>query len=169
MVRRAKVPLELPTRERLHELFEDGGDTLIRRTHHHNAPKGSRVTGQNSAGYYRVGVDMKRYLVHRLLTHMRGIEIPEGMVIDHINGNTLDNTKDNLRVVTRSQNQHNRKAMSNNTSGKAGVYFNKAAGKWQVQVNLEGKNHYGGLHINYLDACKASDSLRAELHGSIGG
>lgn len=169
MVRRAKVPLELPTRERLHELFEDGGDTLINKRDHYKAPKGSRVEGVNSAGYYRVRVDMKRYLVHRLLTHMRGIDIPEGMVIDHINGNTLDNSKSNLRVVTRSQNQHNRKTMRNNTSGKSGVYFNKAAGKWQVQVNLEGKNHYGGLHINYLDACMVADSLRAELHGSIGG
>lgn len=63
---------EMPTRARLHELFDDGGDTLIYRVANTRMPAGARVVSKTSSGYLRVYVDNKRYLVHRLLWVYRG-------------------------------------------------------------------------------------------------
>jgi hypothetical protein len=56
-------------------------------------------------------------LVHRLI-----MGSPEGMDVDHINGNGLDNRRKNLRVCTRSQNAMNKKLRSDSTTGYKGVY-----------------------------------------------
>jgi hypothetical protein len=55
--------------------------------------------------------------VHRLI-----MGFPEGMDVDHINGNALDNRRENLRVCTRSQNAMNKKLRSDSTTGYKGVY-----------------------------------------------
>tara|TARA_R100000995_G_scaffold71191_1_gene39828 strand:+ start:267 stop:914 length:648 start_codon:yes stop_codon:yes gene_type:complete len=55
--------------------------------------------------------------VHRLI-----MGFPEGMDVDHINGNGLDNRRENLRVCTRSQNAMNKKLRSDSTTGYKGVY-----------------------------------------------
>jgi len=54
--------------------------------------------------------------MHRVI-----LQTPDGMYVDHINGNGLDNRGVNLRNCTRSQNQHNRGKSRNNTSGYKGV------------------------------------------------
>ena len=70
-------------------------------------------------GYYiKYREDGKSKLLHRLLTNC-----PDNLQVDHISGNTLDNTLSNLRNVTRKQNQRNQSLRSTNTSGNKGVYF----------------------------------------------
>lgn len=59
--------------------------------------------------------DNKRIRLHRWI-----INCPMGMMVDHINHDTLDNRKSNLRIVTHFENQQNRK---DNKSGKVGVYY----------------------------------------------
>lgn len=87
--------------------------------------------------------------------------------IDHIDGITLNNKPDNLRECTVSQNNHNAKLNSRNTSGHKGVSFNKRLGKWAVNVCLNGKIHSGGVHLNLNDAVSASIKLRNNLHGEF--
>jgi hypothetical protein len=70
----------------------------------------------------------------------------EGMVIDHINGNTFDNRRCNLRYATRSQNMQNMKPQRNK-SGHVGVYETKE-GKWRVEI--QGK--YIGTRDTFEDA-----------------
>lgn len=59
---------------------------------------------------------------------------PEGMVIDHINGNTLDNRRCNLRIATQTQNQRNEKLRKNNTSGFKGVHYSRLLKKWIASI-----------------------------------
>ena len=75
-------------------------------------------------------------------------------IIDHINGNKLDNRRSNLRVVTRSENLMNAKTRSNNTSGYKGVSFNRDCNRWQAHIRTS-KSIYLGLFDTKEDAHKA--------------
>lgn len=61
------------------------------------------------------------------------------VIIDHINRNKLDNRKQNLRIANKKVNSINRDLQSNNTTGHAGVHFNKKNGKWNARVKVNGK------------------------------
>lgn len=78
---------------------------------------------------------------HRLV-----MNAPKTTLIDHINGNTLDNRKGNLRQSTVAENNSNlTRVRKNNTSGYRGVYYNSNAGKWVAQANLNNIRYYLGL------------------------
>ncbi len=64
--------------------------------------------------------------------------------VDHVNHNTLDNRRCNLRPCTISQNGGNRRRGLNNTSGYKGVCFAKDTGKWQAMIGIHGKQVYLG-------------------------
>lgn len=59
--------------------------------------------------------------------------------IDHINGDGLDNRRENLRICTHSENLKNREKQSNNLSGFKGVCWNKSDKRWVGQIFLKGK------------------------------
>ena len=70
--------------------------------------------------------------------HREILNTPEGLDTDHINGDGLDNRRENIRVSTKSQNQANRRNLqSNNTSGFKGVDFHR--GKWRAQIKVDGR------------------------------
>ena len=75
--------------------------------------------------------------MHRALT-----ECPDGYMVDHINGNSLDNRKENLRIVTNRENMLN---TSVHRSGRLfGAIFHKKANKWMSQIRVKGiKKHLG--------------------------
>lgn len=62
--------------------------------------------------------------------------------VDHISGNTLDNRKSNLRVVSLQENMCNLKKKSNNKSGIRGVSFNKGRGRWSVDFTYKKQRLY---------------------------
>jgi hypothetical protein len=66
-----------------------------------------------------------------------------GFVVDHKDGNTLNNQKINLRICTRSQNGANRKIQKNNTSGYPGV--SKSRNKWQANIMVNKKSKHLGV------------------------
>ena len=70
-----------------------------------------------NTGYLKISVynpQFKNYYVHRFIAEIFLGEIPTGYVIDHINGNKLDNRVDNLRIVTSSQNNFNKIRINKN-------------------------------------------------------
>ena len=71
--------------------------------------------GRARTGYAMSGD--RRDSIHRLV-----MGNPKGMQVDHINGDTLDNRKENLRVCTRSQNMQNKKLHSHSKTGYKGVH-----------------------------------------------
>jgi hypothetical protein len=77
------------------------------------------------------------------------IEVPKGFVVDHIDGDGLNNQKSNLRVVTVRGNNQNR---HKKTSLFPGVCWNKNVKKWQSQINVTGKVYYLGVFADELEA-----------------
>lgn len=77
----------------------------------------------SSSGYAQVKIQKKLYLCHRIIWELHNGEIPEGMFIDHLDGNRLNNTLENLRLTTRQGNARNSKKRKDNTSGLTGVHL----------------------------------------------
>lgn len=114
-------------------------------------------------GYLRAYIrgENKFIFLHRLIMNCND----KNCDIDHINGNPLDNRKSNLRIVTRSQNNMNRKTQSNNTSGISGVCFNNHAKKWQAQIKINNINIYLGSFDNFSDAVSARKAAEEKYFG----
>ena len=87
----------------------------------------------------------------------------KGQFIDHINGNKLDNRKQNLRFCTLKQNGGNRTCHTLNKSGYKGVTLDKHGKKWQVYV--AGK--YGGVFKSAKNAAKKYNELAIKEWGDF--
>ena len=93
---------------------------------------------------------------------------PKGMVIDHINHDTLDNRKINLRICTQSQNQKNQKISKSNTSGYKGVSWNKGEQKWVAMISADNKRHFLGYHTTKEIAYEAYLVASKKYHKDFG-
>lgn len=103
---------------------------------------------------------LKRVYFHRYILG----EIPKGKVIDHINGNSLDNRRVNLRIVSQQQNRRNLGgALTNSKSGVRGVYWNKQRNKWHAVIRHNRKNINLGFYNDIEDARKARIKKEFEL------
>lgn len=107
---------------------------------------------------------------HRLALYMRGINIPTGMEVDHIDGNKLNNKLENLRIVSRVENNRNTKTGKNNTSGVKGVHWDKGVGKWRAVIWVNKKCIQLGV-FDYLDdarAARESAKIKYGFHSNHG-
>lgn len=95
-------------------------------------------------------------------TQLKG-EIPN--VVDHIDGNTLNNDIKNLRSVTASNNAMNCKTPVNNTSGQKGVYFHKSIGKYTASIRVDGKLTHLGTFIDFYSAKQARLEGEVKYYG----
>ena len=100
----------------------------------------------------------KTIYLHRLVMRLENFN---GEVIDHIDGNPLNNRKSNLRICTQHQNVLNHRVARNNTSGVTGVTWDRNRNKWASQIVYNGKNHHLGRYENIEDAINAR--IKAEL------
>lgn len=91
--------------------------------------------------------------MHRLI---RGVT-DENVLIDHINGDGLDNTRENLRIATKSENGRNARKRSSCSSNYKGVYFCKIKKKWAAQIHDSKKKIFLGYHSLEVDAAMAYD------------
>lgn len=92
--------------------------------------------------YARGDINKKKWFLHRyIMIVILGNELTSKNHIDHINGNPLDNTRDNLRAVTFSENSRNRKKKDDTTSKYIGVSFNKPRLKWQASITINNNTH----------------------------
>ncbi len=120
--------------------------------------------GRNSGGgYLRFKVAGREYQAHILAWfYMKGVW-PKGQV-DHKDHDRKNNIFDNLRDVSVSVNQANRRLFKNNQSGTTGVRLDKRRGKWQARVPYEGRF----LHLGYFPTQQAAVDARAEYMESHG-
>lgn len=99
--------------------------------------------------------------------HQVVMQTPKGMDTDHINGNKLDNRRENLRICARSQNHANKNKLSNNTSGFKGVTFDKRLQKWLAQIYIQNKKIYIGVFEKTEDAARAYNKAAKKYFGKF--
>ena len=141
------------------------------------------------ASHYAFRGTRKLPSMHRLI-----MGNPEGMCVDHINGDTLDNRKENLRICTMSENSMNRRLRSDSQSGYKGVYEIKKPYKQKYTSKKTGETtfHYYmpkkrfrayiadpttpakrkrhiklGYHATAIEAAIAYDKKAIEIHGEF--
>ena len=120
-----------------------------------------KKTKLEKTGYHSVCLnkDKKPYtkLIHRLLAILF-IDNPNNKsVIDHIDGNKINNNLDNLRWCTHSENSFNSKIPTTNTSGNKGVYYRKDRLKWIALIE------YNKVRINLGRFEKKEDAIKARV------
>jgi hypothetical protein len=98
--------------------------------------------------------------MHRLI-------LPGAEMVDHINGDGLDNRRCNLRVATNMQNQWNAGRRADNSSGYKGVSLRRATGKWYAYIRVNGFQHSLGFHDTAEHAARARDAAALEMHGEF--
>lgn len=90
------------------------------------------------------------------------------IIVDHINGNPLDNRRQNLRRCTHAENIRNRKINNkNNKSGIRGVNWDKERKKWVAQLMFNRKHIFLGRFTNKEDASKAAIEGREKYYGEF--
>ena len=105
-------------------------------------------------------------LPYRLL-HRYIMDAPKGLYVDHINHNTLDNRRENLRICTPSENKFNSEQYLTNSSGEKGVFFDYfiPTPKWKAFI----KYKYKMIHIGYYDTFEEAVIARKDKEKELFG
>lgn len=102
-----------------------------------------------------------------LFLHRFLLDAPKGLKVDHVNGNGLDNRRENLRFATTAENVRSSARASNNTSGFKGVSWHKHDRKWEANITFNGKRRYLGSFTCPIEAAKVYDAAAREQFGDF--
>lgn len=109
----------------------------------------------NKRWYEREKGKSGHFKLHRIITNA-----PKGMDVDHINGDTLDNRRSNLRVVTHGDNMVN-------TPSRPMRNIEFSNGSYCVRIDYKKERHYVGRYKELGDAVKARDEAATRIHGDL--
>lgn len=117
-------------------------------------------------GYREVRVSGVRIYAHRVAWALHYGVWPSGM-IDHANGNRLDNRLCNLREATPAQNGWNRRVSRNTSSGFKGVCYHTGQRRWRAKIHHNGVEKHLGSFLTKDEACGAYRAAAIEYHGEF--
>ena len=100
--------------------------------------------------------------MHRII-----MKPPLGMIVDHINHDTFDNRKINLRICTHAENMRNSKININNKSGYKGVSYQENRNNYRAQIKFNNKTINIGDFIDPIDAARAYNAAALKYHGEF--
>ena len=110
----------------------------------------------------REGNKTHTMLLHRFILNCK---TGDGKIVDHINGDTLHCGRENLRLVTKQQNNWNRTVSRKSLTGIKGVSYRKDIGKYRSRINFNGREIVLGYYARPEDAGLAYKEASLELYG----
>lgn len=128
------------------------------------APNGKHKDGKFYAVRHVFRDDGKRTL---LKMHREILGAEPGVDVDHVDGNTLNNQRDNLRLCNRQQNTFNSRGQKNSVSKYKGVSWHKHTRKWFAQIGVNGKNIFLGYYDTPEEAARARDTASLKYQGEF--
>lgn len=102
-----------------------------------------------------------------IIMHRVVMDATKGLEVDHINGDKLDNRRDNLRICTRSENQCNVGKRTHNTSGFKGVNWYPKYQKFRAYIGVNSKWKHLGYYTTAEEASAVYQSAAKLLHGTF--
>ena len=105
--------------------------------------------------------DGRQVYMHRVI-----MDAPDGVTVDHINGDGLDNQRENLRFATQVQQNMNRPKHRGKSRYK-GVYPRHDGMKWVAQISINNKSRYLGSFGTQESAARAYNVVAFDLHGEF--
>jgi len=167
----------MPPKEVLEKLFhyDPKTGTLYWKINQGNRKAGTEAgyiyTYPNGRQYRKIFLQGQHYPVHRIIYHMMNdYSLRQDQIIDHKNGDGLDNRSDNLRACTHQQNQQNRRVNKNNKTGHKGVFVDKGNQKYRACImhnrkNIWLRNSTGGIYFDTIEeAIKARKAAEEALN-----
>lgn len=126
-----------------------------------------KAAGCSTSRSRRVNVMIggKLYAAHRVIWEMVHGPIPQGKIIDHVNGDYLDNRLHNLRLATTSENNANCRAHSKQPFGYMGVSYSSRSKKWLVVISIKGKSKRVGEFKCIHEAAEAYNAAATARSG----
>lgn len=112
--------------------------------------------------YRRSGKRFTEYMHRAILRALPGV------LVDHRNGDGLDNRRENLRLATRAQNGRNRRIDRDSTTGLKGAYFDRRSARWRASIRVDGVKVHLGCFDSAENAHAAYAVASARLHGEFG-
>lgn len=145
-------------KERGRDLFKT--DSAFKRW---NSIFSNKPCGCFSGGYLKTKTMGFNFLNHRVIYFIETGVNPK--IIDHIDGNTLNNKISNLRNVDKAKNGVNCKLSKKNSTGRKGVYFHKSLRKWTASVVVNGKLKHLGVFEDFESASVARCDAEYKYYG----
>lgn len=154
-----RILAELSTFMAYHKVL---GPVVIRKRTAASRPVGSALGSKSKRGYMVHSFHGKPWSVHQFVWLWHYGKLPK--MLDHINGDKLDNRIENLREVTHTEQNRNRKL---STTGTAGISYHTKAQKWRARIGLRPKEIHLGVFDSFTDAFLARQNYLA-AHPELG-
>ena len=126
------------------------------------------VEGKRDKFYAICNIKIEPGRTKEIRLHREIMKPSAGVLVDHRNGDSLDNRRANLRLATPTQNMHNRRKIRTKTSSQyIGASLDKRSGRWASKIRCHGKKIHLGCFGSDIEAAKAYDTAAKKYHGEF--
>jgi hypothetical protein len=125
------------------------------------------IGGRDGKFYAIRGVKIEPDEIMIMSMHREIMNAPRGILVDHRNGDNLDNRRTNLRLATPTENSCNRQKKKGCSSQYKGVCFHRRRGKWASRIKIHGKSIFLGNFDREEDAARVYDEAAKQYHGAF--